>query len=441
MYPLMLFAILFFILSFGKKKPIMMAFLAGIFVGLTFLAKYLAVALIPSFVIVWMLPFGVNIRGDFFGSVAIFYFRRALKVLVFLAPILLTITVWSLNADGYVGDISGQYYLANNIFDPNYLVNFGAWLIIIFAYMVLMCAPFVGIIAVGLASGNSKSVRKETDTAFASIVFMTALAFCLLATRHSATASYQEYHMSGRYIMYVGVPILLYAICRGAFLIKTVPEMKRLSVSSILKYVSAFIFSTGVVSLSYAILIQKHIIHTRPLAFLMPHVSPEVYAYDVVGYAALALAIFLVVIPFFIIIFKKYAQKIFILYCLITAFFLLYFSISTSTAVGYMQGDGIVGRALVKTIVETYPGRTDIVVYDDLGYNLKYSIPFWMGENGKRIKVIEIDKSYIGVLGGEEDGVFLTDRVFGGELKRAEFKERNTTYYIYRLPINTKKSK
>ncbi len=272
--PLFLWTV-FFIFAIPRRNRSRLAWdlLTGIFIGLLFLTRFITLAAIPFFLLLWWLkPFG-KIR-----KVLRFPPRKLFHLLLLILCVAALYAPWLLfarRAGVTLRDAFGFGIAAHP--NPQQLTwrHLFTWLLLYLAYFVLMLSPLLGLIfSLGRRQFRVARVRR-----WLAVVVVISLAFLFAIVRHSWRAAYNlelPARIMGRYIIFLP-PLFLIT----AFLPLTVRPREPLTcrLSFLLR---AILLPLVLVIFSYLLLISESIIPLKP-GFISPFAAYDVYYFKLLG--------------------------------------------------------------------------------------------------------------------------------------------------------------
>ena len=255
-YPIFMWTVLFAFTNVwpsSQKNRVIECLILGILLGLTFLTRYIALALIPAFLFIWWLKPFENERLPLLFSI-----RKSLHLIIILIPLFLIMGSW-MNfgmAEGLrVKDTLGLFLAESP--NPDQL-SFGRlvmWVVFYCSYTILIAAPYLPILLASLSRFKLKDWQEDSNRwliALAAII----LFFLTACVRHSWRINYNyptPFKLQGRYILYFG-PLFLITIFTS--LDKPFKLINRLKL---------IIYSSAMISTAYAFLFLGFIYLDGPL--------------------------------------------------------------------------------------------------------------------------------------------------------------------------------
>ena len=279
-YPILTWAVYFAFTNvwpINYKNRVIECLIFGILLGLLFLTRYFALALIPAFLFIWWLkPFETE-RFPF-----LFSYKKFLHLIIIFIPLILIIGGWVYMgiAEGLrVKDMLGLFITENPIPDQLSISRLVMWVVFYCSYAILIAAPYLPIFLASLSRFKLKDWKEDSHRwliALAAIILL-SLAVCI---RHSWRQNYNypiPLKLQGRYIFYFG-PLFLITI----FTSLNMPYKIR-------NRLKLFIFSSAMISISYAFLFLGMIYLDGPLA-ISPS-SPDGYLIRFMGISFITLTL------------------------------------------------------------------------------------------------------------------------------------------------------
>jgi len=228
--------------------------LTGLFIGMLYLTRYITLAVIPFFLLLWWIkPFG-KIR-----RVLAFPPRKILHLCLMVLIIIALYIPWIFFARA--AGLTFQQALGFGITaktDPRQLTlrNLFTWILLYLAYFVLLLAPFLGLIS----RLNSRMRRKPFVKHWLWVVGILSFAFLIAIVRHSWRAGYNAQlptRIMGRYIIFLPPLFLITAL-----LPLSVKQKPALTVR-VTDFIPAVFLPLALVLFSYLLLIEESIIPVR----------------------------------------------------------------------------------------------------------------------------------------------------------------------------------
>lgn len=261
-YPLFMWAVLLAFSSLtapDSRARILENILFGVLLALLYATRFIALALIPAFLLIWWLkPFEKE------KLPLLFSWKKLAHLLMVLAPMLLLLAVWLLA--GVREGVSLNTMLGFSVADHPDPAQLGKrrllmWAIFYLSYTVLIAAPYLGLILASLSQFKLKDWQSDENRWWIALVLIVFF-FLLACVRHSWRAAYNypdPVKIQGRYIMYFGPLFLITAF--GVFGKKLEYE-KKLAAGLVMAILSA-----GMTLFAYAVLNEGFLYHlAQPLA-------------------------------------------------------------------------------------------------------------------------------------------------------------------------------
>jgi hypothetical protein len=183
----------------------------GALLGLLFLTRYIALAVIPALLIIWWLKPIDHEPGPFLCSKK--KIRHALGLVI---PLGVVMAIWlQLGVREHI-PLKGMlgFGIASN---PNpaqlSLARLWMWFILYLGYAVLIAAPFLGVLCPAMLRFRPKEWRGDTTRWLISVALI-CIFFLIACTRHSWRAAYnypEAVKIQGRYILTFGPLFLISA--------------------------------------------------------------------------------------------------------------------------------------------------------------------------------------------------------------------------------------
>jgi len=271
-YPIFFWALLFAftnVLPINRRNRIIECLALGILLGLLFLTRYIALVLIPAFLLTWWLrPFD-NEKLPFLFSI-----RKAIHFVIILIPVVLIISIWvrmGVNEGLRAKDMLGLFIAESPNPSQLSLSRLIMWAIFYFSYTILIAAPYISILAAGIMNFKLKDWQKDANRW---IIVMVIITLSLLAAciRHSWRINYNfpiPEKLQGRYLMYFGPLFLITTFTLFKRQFKPIDPMK------------LFIFSAAMISISISILFKGFLYLDGPLN--ISRSSPDGYLFEALG--------------------------------------------------------------------------------------------------------------------------------------------------------------
>ena len=289
-YPIFMWAVLFAFTNVWQvnvKNRIFECLIFGILLGLLFLTRYIALALIPAFLLIWWLKPFENEKLPLLFSV-----RKFLHLIIIFIPLFLLIGGW-INfgtAQGLrVKDTLGLFIAESPNPDQLSFSRLVMWMVFYCSYAVLIAAPYLPLFLASFSRFKLKDWQEDPNRwliAVAAII----LFFLAVCIRHSWRINYNyptPLKIQGRYLLYFG-PLFLITIFTS--LEKPFKKMNRSKL---------IIFSSAMILAAYAFLFFGFIYLDGPLG-ISPS-SPDGYLIKFMGISFVILTLTNVIISSLII--------------------------------------------------------------------------------------------------------------------------------------------
>ena len=213
-YPIFMWTVLLAFSSLtppGSKARILENILFGVLLALLYATRFIALALIPAFLLIWWLkPFGNE------KLPLLFSWKKCAHLLTVLAPMLLLLAVWQ--GAGVNAGVSLKTMLGFSVADHPDPAQLGKrrllmWAIFYLSYTLEIAAPYLGLMLVSLSQFKLKDWQSNENRWWISLALIVFF-FLLACVRHSWRAAYNypdPVKLQGRYIMYFGPLFLITA--------------------------------------------------------------------------------------------------------------------------------------------------------------------------------------------------------------------------------------
>jgi len=261
-YPIFMWTML---LAFGSltaldsRARMLENILFGVLLALLYATRFIGLALIPAFLLVWWLkPFEKE------KLPLLFSWKKFAHLIMVLTPMLLLLAVWLLA--GVREGVALKTMLGFSVADHPDPAQLGKrrllmWAIFYLSYTVLIAAPYLGLMLASLSQFKLKDWQSDENRWWIALVLIVFF-FLLACVRHSWRAAYNypdPVKIQGRYIMYFGPLFLITAF--GVFGKKLEYE-KKLAAGLVMAILSA-----GMTLFAYAVLNEGFLYHlAQPLA-------------------------------------------------------------------------------------------------------------------------------------------------------------------------------
>jgi hypothetical protein len=213
-YPVFMWAVL---LAFSSLTPlhskarIMENILFGILLALLYATRFIGLALIPAFLLVWWLkPFGKE------KLPLLFSWKKFAHILIIVGSMLLLLAIWQ--GAGLRAGVSLKTMLGFSVADHPDPAQLGKrrllmWAIFYLCYTLEIAAPYLGLMLASLSQFKLKDWQSDENRWWISLTLIVFF-FLLACVRHSWRAAYNypdPVKLQGRYIMYFGPLFLITA--------------------------------------------------------------------------------------------------------------------------------------------------------------------------------------------------------------------------------------
>ena len=260
-YPVFMWALLLAFTSLsplGSKARILESLLFGVLLAILYATRFIALALIPAFLLVWWLkPFERE------KLPLLFSWKKFAHLLTVLAPLLILLGIWF--GAGVAQGVPLKTMLGFSVADHPDPAQLGKrrllmWTIFYLSYTVLIAAPYLGLMLASLSQFKLKDWQSHENRWWISLALIVFF-FLIACIRHSWRAAYNypdPTKIQGRYIMYFGP---LFLITAFSFLGKAYRSGK-----SILSSMVLIALSAAAAIFAYAVLREGFIYLDSPLA-------------------------------------------------------------------------------------------------------------------------------------------------------------------------------
>jgi hypothetical protein len=255
----------------GKSERLRLVevLLIGVLGGMLFLTRVIALVILPVILLLWWIkPF----NGE--NGKLLFSKRKGLYLILMVAAMALAIGPWLLI--GLKTAIPFKTLLGFSIAArPNSLQitghNLFIWIVLYASYTILMTAPLLGILGIGIVHFDPKNWRSDTGR-WLILVILISGAFLVASIWHSWRVGYNyplPVKLQGRYIFYTGI---LSLISSAAILIS--PLWKKPGFPTL---IISIIISAGLIIGSYTILFKNYFHLIRPTIFSLNSPDGEIF--------------------------------------------------------------------------------------------------------------------------------------------------------------------
>ena len=228
--------------------------LTGVFIGLLYLTRYITLAIIPFFLLLWWIkPFGKT------KKILRFPLRKVLHLMIIILLIITVYFPWVVfgrEAGLTLREALGFGITASTTPEQLTFGNLLKWIVLYLAYFILMLSPFLGLLFfIRRQHRRSSQVRR-----WLIVLLLISLAFMVAVVRHSWRAAYNAdlpSRIMGRYIIFLPALYLVTAFLPVSLKIKPPLTVKW---SYLLRSV---ILPIALVAISYLILIGEVIIPVK----------------------------------------------------------------------------------------------------------------------------------------------------------------------------------
>ena len=241
---------------FKKDKKILEEIIIGILLGLLMLTRYISVALLPGFFLIWWIKPFEDERGFLLIS-----WKKLFHALLIVSMTLLTYSAWiafGLKDSVPFLDLFGFSIASKTVPDQLTFSRLFSWIIFYFSYTVLLSAPYLLLLLATSSSLKTSNWREFKNRWLISVIIIEAF-FLIASIRHSWKAFYNipdPMKIQGRYIMVFG-PLFILSFGILAFGNKYDVDPKKLFIK--------FIISIILILASYSILFKGWLFINHPL--------------------------------------------------------------------------------------------------------------------------------------------------------------------------------
>ena len=261
----------------GRKTDLVWDFFTGICLGLLYLTRYISLAIIPMFLLAWWIkPFDNN---DLLLHPTWKKIFRFLLLIIIICALFSPWVIGALLEKVPVKLILGFVITSTTNAKQLTILNLLIWILLYSAYMILMAAPVLPLMAKSLKHLNKNNWRDEYGRFIIQIFFL-LVAFMAASVRHSWRAYYNGDYpaaIMGRYVLY---PCMLFIIL--GFVTLEMHKKNNLSCTQ-KNFILMLVLSFILVTLAHFIIIEQKVINVGPF-FLRLESSVDVYHEYLMGY-------------------------------------------------------------------------------------------------------------------------------------------------------------
>jgi hypothetical protein len=255
----------------------------GVVLGLMFLTRFIALPLIPAFLIVWWL----KVRSqDLARRVSRGMIQRATLVLLPLAGLVGGWVAAGASREVPLAQLLGFSIASTPNPDQLTLSRLALWVVFYACYVALIAAPFLGVLLPALVRRRDLGLTPEQRRWLSAVVLVGA-ALLVACVRHSWRSNYNypaPSKIQGRYLLYF-VPLLLATVVVA---IQRLP-LRPLTPS---RWLGVVLAAGGITVAGFAVLFKGFVFLGHPLPLAIN--SPEGYVVEGLGgkvFASVCLAI------------------------------------------------------------------------------------------------------------------------------------------------------
>ncbi|MHC1784656.1 MAG: ArnT family glycosyltransferase [Anaerolineaceae bacterium] len=313
-FPLLMWTLYFSFTNIFKaesKNKIIENIIFGILLGSLVLSRYIAIAVIPAFLIVWWLKPGENQKVLIHFSI-----NKFIQLLQVILPLALIIVVWvniGIQQGLTIKQVLGFSIAADS--DPFQLTGYRLlmWTVFYLSYFVLISAPVLSILLFGLVNIRRGNQSIEEQRLVLSLILIAA-SFLIACIRHSWSSGYnypEPLKVQGRYVLYFGPLFLITAF----ILIQKIKSLGK--IVKVKTVVIIHLISLGLIFVSYEILYEGLFFLGRPLQISIS--SPDAYFIESTNEIQLVFFAFFSIISFVFILnnSRKVTAIFFLVYLLV----------------------------------------------------------------------------------------------------------------------------
>lgn len=273
-YPLFLWSMLFAfsdVFPVGKHTRIVESLLLGISLGLLYLARYIALVLIPAFLLIWWLKPFKDEKPPLFISK-----EKIAHLILIILPLVLMVGCWimvGVNEGLRVKDMLGLFIAEVPHPEQLTLGRLLMWTIFYCSYLVILASPYLPVLLASFSNFRLKNWNQDTNRWFIALLIVIS-ALMIACIRHSWRIPYNypfPQKLQGRYILYFG-PL---------FLITTFANIRKSFLKT--KAVQVFVYSSFLLLFSYSIINLGLIYVSEPLRVAVS--SPDYIFMSLIGAA------------------------------------------------------------------------------------------------------------------------------------------------------------
>lgn len=397
-YTVLMFSLYFFVKLIFEPKP-KWAVLTGIFLALGLLTRYYSLVLVGVYGFIYLF----SIFADFKDKKQLR--TRLIHIAYIAVPLILIASLYYIPAMEHFAKRSQAYTSGNDNVAESRLGKILKWLVIYISYTVCMVAPFLYRIVENVKGVFNKENQEKNQRIFFLIVLVLSAFFVFTAALHSSIREFGKAYALGRYIVYIGLPWIVFAFFSGkkAYQPSSKFRIVNLVVSSFLLYLSYLVLNGDVFKVSHY--------------FMMYHISPFGFLYKGAFWVIFAVSVFVFIL-------QAYYNKAFIKNVLLYALYVALVSVSTSFADFPITHHG-------RRIMEVLNDAEDFTVYNGIGLgDIKGYVEFHANR-----RIINVVKKPENIKGCVRNGCLLTQTKVQDALLLKKYGYSGRTYYLYRTPI------
>ncbi len=257
-YPLYIFSLYFLVKQLANTNR-KWGVLAGLSIALSILTRYYAVVLIPIYTIVYFIDIW---HYKSIGKTDVIKEKIISALISFTVLGVILLVVFIPNID-YLNTRSEDYLEKTD--SVAWFFKFLVWFIIYIFYVIIIIVPFLYLIISRFNTYLSKDAVYKYRL-YLYILFISSFFYVALAADHSSVNEINETYLNGRYVMYLGIPWMIFAffpLSKKEFTIRN----------------RLLIFTISISLVIISILIFKGKIFNTALYLLIPHMSPGGYIF------------------------------------------------------------------------------------------------------------------------------------------------------------------
>lgn len=394
-YPLFLTSIFTFY-KFLISKKLKWTILAALFLGLCLLTRYMAVIMLPVYLVIF-------IYKAYIEGVGCYIKQRKYHLLLFVIVFLLIISAFYLPAFDYLISRSEKYAGLRSKKQDSPLFNLVMWNILYICYFIILTAPILLRFIIVVKDIIIKRNENTNKYIFLLLIIGLSLVFIFVSAKHSNKNDYTNHYILGRYIMYLFLPVMILSFD------KIRSELKYKKVY-FLVYISLCFFSYFV--------IKGDIVNVSHF-FVMSHISPEAFIFK---RSFIILNLFVFLISYCSIHYKKFFRISYIIFLLFSL------TISNNIYANWVHTSPEISDFLY--------GKSDMTIYTAPNTGLSNKeIVFRYNDSNISIEKMSINDILIKRGAFDKKGYALSKGRVRGEEPLFNFNFKNNKINVYETPF------